>query len=53
MTVKGNYPESMKARVVDLKRGTSSRPVLHSCEVSWVFKLWSGHDIAPETIKGK
>ena len=32
--IKGNNSESMKARVVILVRNTSSRPVLHNCEVS-------------------
>ena len=33
---RGNNSESMKARVVILVRDTSSWPVLHSCEVSWL-----------------
>ena len=101
---KGNNSESINARVFILLCDTSSWPVLHSCEVSWlyskgyssyradtklqlkwsrgnnsesmtarvailvcdtstwpktikifhtVFKLWSGHETASETIKGK
>ena len=34
---RGNDSESMKARVVILVRDTSSWPVLHNCEVSWLY----------------
>ena len=34
---RGNNLESMKARVVILVCHTSSWPVLHSCEVSWLY----------------
>ena len=34
---RGNNSESMKARVVILVRDISSWPVLHSCEVSWLY----------------
>ena len=34
---RGNNSESMKARVVILLRDTLSWPVLHSCEVSWLY----------------
>ena len=34
---RGNNSESTKARVVILVRDTSSRPVLHYCEVSWLY----------------
>ena len=34
---RGNNSESMKARVVIFVRDTSSWPVLHSCEVPWLY----------------
>ena len=34
---RGNNSESMKARVVILVRDTLSWPVLHTCEVSWLY----------------
>ena len=34
---RGNNSERMKARVIILVRDTSSRPVLHNCEVSWLY----------------
>ena len=34
---RGNNSESMKARVVILVNDTSSWPVLHNCEVSWLY----------------
>ena len=34
---RGNNSDSMKARVVILVRYTSSWPVLHSCEASWLY----------------
>ena len=41
---RGNNSESMTARVVILIRNTSSWPVLHNCEVSWLyFKGYSSY----------
>ena len=37
---RGNNSESMKPRVVILVRDTSSWPVLHNCEVSWLYSIW-------------
>ena len=34
---RGNNSESMKVRVVILVRDTSSWPVLHNCEISWLY----------------
>ena len=34
---RGNNSESMKARVVILVRDTSTWPVLHNCELSWLY----------------
>ena len=36
----GNNSESMKVRVVILVCNTSSWPVLHNCEVSWLYSKW-------------
>ena len=43
-SARGNNSESMKARVVILVRDTLSCPVLHNCEVAWLYsKRLSSH----------
>ena len=43
---RGNNSESMKARVVILVRNTLSWPVLHRCEVSWLYsKRYSSYRV--------